>query len=80
MCNFLQMNITIMEGVYVLFAGISFLQNKTYHNIQMDSLFKPTNVERERVVALLSEGLESGVVTPLPTQVFQETEMEAAFQ
>ena len=56
------------------------LQNKIYISIQMDSLFKPKSMERVEVRTLLSEGLESGIVTPLPAQVFQETEMEMAFR
>ena len=56
------------------------LQNKIYVSIQMDSLFKPKSMERVEIRTLLSEGLESGIVIPLPAQVFLETEMEMAFR
>nr|QCW07586.1 fatty acid synthase 6 [Blattella germanica] len=60
--------------------GRSSLQNKSYHNILLDTLFRPDNTEREEVLKIMTEGLDSGVVQPLPTKVLPRTEIEKAFR
>ncbi|KAJ9597742.1 hypothetical protein L9F63_011350 [Diploptera punctata] len=56
--------------------GISVLGNKTYHRIQMD--YK--SADTEQISTLMSESLESGVVTPMAAQVFSHNEIQSAFQ
>ena len=58
-----------------------FLRTVTFHGIQLDALFGGGDVEAKRQVArLVSEGLNSGVVRPLPRAVFQRDQIEQAFR
>ena len=57
-----------------------FLKNVTFHGILLDALFDEGNSEWPQVARLLAEGVESGVVRPLNTTVYDKTEIEAAFR
>ncbi|KAJ1529566.1 hypothetical protein ONE63_006337 [Megalurothrips usitatus] len=57
-----------------------FLKNVTFHGILLDALFETTGGEKEEVVRLVSEGIKSGAVRPLPVTVFTEQQTEQAFR
>lgn len=57
-----------------------FLKNVTFHGILLDALFDGTPEERKRLNQLLSEGLKTGVVTPLPATFFTRDCVEDAFR
>jgi hypothetical protein len=62
-------------------AGMAvFLKNTTFHGILLDALFESTCEDKKEVVRLLSEGIKSGAVRPLPATVFSETQVEQAFR
>ena len=64
------------------------LKNKTFHGIYLDALFGGLNnlvtkkVERERqwMWQLVKNGIDSGVVLPLPQTIFSVDETESAFR
>lgn len=74
-----------------MFADVShFLRNKTFNGVHLDRLFpdgghgalltpKATR-ERQQIWRLLSEGIKSGVVQPLPYTVFGYEQIEQAFR
>lgn len=57
-----------------------FLKNTAFHGILLDSLFEETGPQKLEVIKLLSEGIKSGAVRPLPTSVFSEDQVEKAFR
>ncbi|KAJ9575473.1 hypothetical protein L9F63_007678, partial [Diploptera punctata] len=57
-----------------------FLKNTTFHGILLDALFESTCEDKKEVVRLLSEGIKSGAVRPLPSTVFSESQIEQAFR
>ncbi|KAL1517282.1 hypothetical protein ABEB36_001067 [Hypothenemus hampei] len=57
-----------------------FLKNTTFHGILLDALFDSESYEKREVRRLLSEGIESGAVRPLPNTVYNENQVEQAFR
>ncbi|XP_071547019.1 fatty acid synthase-like [Panulirus ornatus] len=57
-----------------------FLKNVTFHGILLDSLFDASPEERQRINDLVSEGLRTGVVRPLPATLFMRECAEDAFR
>ncbi|XP_068233154.1 fatty acid synthase [Palaemon carinicauda] len=57
-----------------------FLKNVTFHGILLDALFDGTPEERRRLNVLLKDGLDTGVVRPLPLTVFTKDSVEDAFR
>ena len=57
-----------------------FLKNVTFHGILLDALFEGHSHDKKDVMRLVSEGIESGAVKPLPCTVYHETEVEQAFR
>ncbi|XP_043200491.1 fatty acid synthase-like [Amphibalanus amphitrite] len=58
-----------------------FLQNVTFHGILLDALFgNGAPAAKREVTRLVSEGLKSGVVRPLPRAVFPRDQIEQAFR
>ncbi|KAJ8891058.1 hypothetical protein PR048_010567 [Dryococelus australis] len=57
-----------------------FLKNITFHGILLDSLFESEGDEKREVVRLVTEGMKSGAIQPLPTTVFSENQTEQAFR
>lgn len=56
-----------------------FLKNTSFHGILLDALFEEC-AEQKQVVKLVSEGIASGAVRPLPTTVFSEQQLEEGFR
>ncbi|XP_051523082.1 fatty acid synthase-like [Myxocyprinus asiaticus] len=57
-----------------------FLKNVAFHGILLDALFEEGNREWEEVSELLKKGIDSGVVQPLRTTVFERKQVEDAFR
>ncbi|XP_018336014.1 fatty acid synthase [Agrilus planipennis] len=57
-----------------------FLKNTTFHGILLDALFGTNNPQKREVFRLVSEGIKSGAVKPLPNTVFNENQVEQAFR
>jgi fatty acid synthase len=57
-----------------------FLKNVTFHGILLDSLFDQDSADKRQVVKLVSDGIKSGAVKPLPYSVFNENQIEEAFR
>lgn len=57
-----------------------FLKNTTFHGILLDALFDADTFEKKEVMRLVSEGIESGAVQPLPSTVYNEHQVEQAFR
>lgn len=57
-----------------------FLKNVAFHGILLDALFEEGNREWEEVSELLKTGIDSGVVQPLRTTVFERNQVEDAFR
>lgn len=57
-----------------------FLKNVTFHGILLDSLFDGSTEERARLNKLVIDGLQAGVVTPLPYTLFTRDSAEDAFR
>ncbi|CAB3365146.1 Hypothetical predicted protein [Cloeon dipterum] len=57
-----------------------FLKNTTFHGILLDALFDASDAEKKQLVTLLSEGIKSGAVRPLPATVYSEAQAEQAFR
>lgn len=65
----------------IFFLGMAiFLKNVSFHGILLDSLFDGDNAEWDEVRSLVSQGIEAGVVRPLPYSSYQKYEMEEAFR
>ncbi|XP_011264667.2 fatty acid synthase-like [Camponotus floridanus] len=56
-----------------------FLKNSSYHGILLEMLFEDSEDKLE-TVRLISEGIENGVVRPLPTTVFSKQSLEEGFR
>ncbi|XP_076272609.1 fatty acid synthase 1 [Rhynchophorus ferrugineus] len=57
-----------------------FLKNTTFHGILLDALFDSNTPEKREVMRLVTEGIASGAVRPLPNTVFNENQVEQAFR
>ncbi|XP_070068712.1 fatty acid synthase isoform X2 [Drosophila takahashii] len=57
-----------------------FLKNTSFHGILLDSVMEGEEEMQLMVAKLVSEGIRSGAVQPLPTTVFAEQEIEKAFR
>ncbi|XP_060535886.1 fatty acid synthase [Cylas formicarius] len=57
-----------------------FLKNTTFHGILLDALFDSDSAEKKEVMRLVSDGIASGAVKPLPKTVFNENQVEQAFR
>jgi fatty acid synthase, animal type len=57
-----------------------FLKNISFHGILVDSLFENKNQEWCKVYQLVEEGIRSGVVRPLRSNVFEMNQVEQAFR
>lgn len=57
-----------------------FLKNTTFHGILLDALFDSNTAEKAEVVRLVTEGIKSGAVRPLPSTVYSESQVEQAFR
>ena len=67
--------------LFVNTSGMAvFLKNVSFHGILLDSLFDGENAEWDEVKTLVSQGIESGVVRPLPFSSYQKYEIEGAFR
>lgn len=61
--------------------GMSFfLKNTTFHGILLDALFDSDSPEKRQVMNLVTKGIASGAVRPLPKTVFTEHQVEQAFR
>lgn len=58
----------------------AFLKNTSFHGILLDSVLEGESDMQNQVVKLVSEGIKSGAVRPLPTSVFNEMQVEQAFR
>lgn len=57
-----------------------FLKNTTFHGILLDALFDTDCPEKREVMKLVSQGIASGAVRPLPKTVYNEHQVEQAFR
>ncbi|XP_017047341.1 fatty acid synthase [Drosophila ficusphila] len=57
-----------------------FLKNTSFHGILLDSIMEGEEEMQLNVARLVTEGIRSGAVQPLPTTVFAEQEIEKAFR
>lgn len=57
-----------------------FLKNVSFHGILLDAICEDDGPERQEVVRLVSEGIKSGAVRPLPSTVFSEQQIEQSFR
>nr|AGQ04168.1 CG3524 [Drosophila birchii] len=57
-----------------------FLKNTSFHGILLDSVMEGEEEMQLMVAKLVSEGIKSGAVLPLPTTVFADQEIEKAFR
>ncbi|KAJ8688225.1 hypothetical protein QAD02_024020, partial [Eretmocerus hayati] len=57
-----------------------FLKNTSFHGILLDALFDADSAQKREVVRLVSEGIKSGAVRPLPSTVFNEQQIEQGFR
>ncbi|XP_011311362.1 fatty acid synthase [Fopius arisanus] len=57
-----------------------FLKNTSFHGILLDALFGDDCPEKKEVVKLVSDGIKSGAVRPLPSRVFSEQQIEEGFR
>ncbi|KAG5889542.1 hypothetical protein JTB14_024951 [Gonioctena quinquepunctata] len=57
-----------------------FLKNCSFHGILLDDLFESNSQVKRDIQRLVNEGIAHGVVKPLPSTVFSETEVEDAFR
>ncbi|CAH0549737.1 unnamed protein product [Brassicogethes aeneus] len=56
-----------------------FLKNTTFHGILLDGLFDSHTPEKKEVIKMVTEGIASGAVRPLPKTVYSENQAEQAF-
>lgn len=56
------------------------LKNTTVHGILLDNVMLGNHEVMAEIVRLVSEGIESGAVRPLPVTVFSENQVEQAFR
>jgi fatty acid synthase len=62
-------------------AGMAvFLRNVSFHGILLDALFEPGNPDWETVSDLVTAGIQTGVVQPLQTTVYERDDVENAFR
>ena len=58
----------------------AFLPNVSFHGILTELLWVPGNSDWQIVYDLVSSGIRDGTVKPLPTTVFDQDDVEAAFR
>ncbi|KMQ87022.1 fatty acid synthase [Lasius niger] len=56
-----------------------FLKNTAFHGILIERLFED-HADKRETIRLVSEGIENGVVRPLPTTIFSEQSLEQGFR
>ncbi|KAJ8972225.1 hypothetical protein NQ314_000286 [Rhamnusium bicolor] len=57
-----------------------FLKNTTFHGILLDALFDSDSPQKKEVFRLVTHGIASGAVRPLPKTVYNENQVEQAFR
>lgn len=60
-----------------------FINNITFHDIKLDALFDEGpgyEEDRRAMVRCVKEGISAGIVVPLPTTVFNDSQLEEAFR
>lgn len=57
-----------------------FLKNTQFHGILLDALFDSDSPGKREVFQLVSKGIQSGAVTPLPSTVYPDDQIEQAFR
>ncbi|XP_063979711.1 fatty acid synthase [Diachasmimorpha longicaudata] len=57
-----------------------FLKNTSFHGILLDALFDSESMDKREVVKLVSMGIKSGAVKPLPSRIFTEQQIEEGFR
>ncbi|XP_069675926.1 fatty acid synthase-like [Periplaneta americana] len=58
-----------------------FSEQRTFHGVMLDLLLQRcSNVDKEKLHAILREGIKSGAVKPLTRTIFPVTEVEQAFR
>lgn len=57
-----------------------FLKNTAFHGILLDALFESSSPEKREVVRLVTEGIKTGAVIPLPSTVYSDRQVEQAFR
>lgn len=57
-----------------------FLKNTSFNGILLDALFESNCPEKKEVMRLVTEGIASGAVQPLPNTVYNENQVEQAFR
>ncbi|XP_072399714.1 fatty acid synthase-like [Diabrotica undecimpunctata] len=57
-----------------------FLKNISFHGVHLDELFYPHNHFKRDIQQLVAKGIIDGVVKPLPSILFKESEVESAFR
>ena len=68
------------EQCYVFLGLHFFLKNVSFHGVQLDALLADGNKDWGRVHQLVAEGIQTGIVRPLDTTIFQRDELEEAFR
>lgn len=77
--RFLEIGKVDLSNNSALGMGI-FLKNTTFHGILLDALFDSDSEDKREVMRLVSEGIKSGAVKPLPATVYNENQVEQAFR
>nr|XP_023019448.1 fatty acid synthase-like [Leptinotarsa decemlineata] len=57
-----------------------FLRNCSFHSVQLNEYINSKSLCKKELHNLVKEGISYGVVKPLPSTVFSETEVEEAFR
>lgn len=57
-----------------------FLKNTAFHGILLDAVMDGEEILVKQIVDLVSDGIRTGAVRPLPTTVFSEKQVEQAFR
>uniref|UniRef100_A0A6P7GI13 Fatty acid synthase n=1 Tax=Diabrotica virgifera virgifera TaxID=50390 RepID=A0A6P7GI13_DIAVI len=60
-------------------SGI-FLSNGSFHGVMLDTLLAESREIKSKINRILSDGIASGVVRPLPASVFNDTDLESAWR
>uniref|UniRef100_A0A6P7GXN3 Fatty acid synthase-like n=1 Tax=Diabrotica virgifera virgifera TaxID=50390 RepID=A0A6P7GXN3_DIAVI len=57
-----------------------FLKNISFHGVHLDQFFYPQNNFKRHIQQLVANGIADGVVKPLPSVLFEESQIESAFR